>query len=80
MWVVEPTLRDALAVMPVTVLTGARQTGKSTLVRSAADTSGDTFLTLDDPTVQDRGMLGSASRVRAEDNAANNRLRGRVAT
>ena len=52
--VVEPVLRDALAVMPVTVLTGARQTGKSTLVRSAADTSGRTFLTLDDPTVQDR--------------------------
>lgn len=41
-------LERALEVSPVVVLTGARQTGKSTLVRSLTALSGHQYLTLDD--------------------------------
>ena len=47
-----PRLLEALADSPVVLLTGARQTGKSTLVRHLAATAHPArYLTLDDPTV-----------------------------
>lgn len=44
----ERTLRERLRVMPAVVVTGARQTGKSTLVRDAAAGSSRKYVTLDD--------------------------------
>ena len=52
----EATLRARLAVFPVVVLTGARQTGKSTLAREIEGGS-RTYLTLDD-----YGVLEQAQR------------------
>lgn len=43
-----PLLMDALADTPVTLLNGARQTGKSTLVKSLSMEQGRRYLTLDD--------------------------------
>lgn len=45
---IEPQLGRAVADHPVVVLTGARQVGKSTLLRSAAPTRSWKYLTLDD--------------------------------
>lgn len=42
------TVEGALAAMPVVVLMGARQTGKSTLVRTGSLAEGRRYLTLDD--------------------------------
>jgi hypothetical protein len=50
-------LRHALAGSPVVVLTGARQTGKSTLTRMLPDASSRTYQTLDD-----LDLLGLAER------------------
>ncbi|HKH64779.1 MAG TPA: ATP-binding protein [Solirubrobacterales bacterium] len=47
----EPSLRAALSDTPVTMLVGARQTGKSTLVTSVSDGADTEYLTLDDPTL-----------------------------
>lgn len=47
-------LRDAAAVMPVVVITGARQTGKSTLVRELPAGRDRLYLTLDDLEVLDQ--------------------------
>lgn len=44
----ETALRRALDAMPVTVITGARQTGKSTLVSALAPAEQRTYLSLDD--------------------------------
>jgi predicted AAA+ superfamily ATPase len=44
----ESTLQHALRDHPVVVVTGARQTGKTTLVRRSASSKGRTFRTLDD--------------------------------
>jgi predicted AAA+ superfamily ATPase len=41
-------LAQGSAVMPVVVVTGARQTGKSTLVRDLAPSADRLYLTLDD--------------------------------
>ena len=41
-------LRAAMRAMPVTVLMGARQTGKSTLVQILPELEGRPYLTLDD--------------------------------
>src|SRR3989442_2002376 len=41
-------LAHAASVMPVTVVTGARQTGKSTLVRDLAPAGERPYFTLDD--------------------------------
>jgi len=41
-------LAHAARVMPVTVVTGARQTGKSTLVRDLAPAGERPYFTLDD--------------------------------
>ena len=49
----EPTLRARLATFPVVVITGARQTGKSTLARELGG-EGRTYLTLDDYAVLDQ--------------------------
>lgn len=43
-------------VFPVTVLTGARQTGKSTLVQQPAVVGDREYLTLDDPAVLDQAV------------------------
>lgn len=52
---VEPALRAALADTRVVLLTGARQTGKSTLAGEIAKEQGGRYLTLDDET-----LLGTA--------------------
>lgn len=49
----EPTLQARLATFPVVVITGARQTGKSTLARELGG-EGRTYLTLDDYAVLDQ--------------------------
>lgn len=57
-----------LRAFPVVVVTGARQTGKTTLVRQLSPSEGRTYATLDDPTcleaaVRDpEGFLGSLPR------------------
>jgi hypothetical protein len=45
-------LATALKILPVTVVTGARQTGKTTLVKTLGSTR--TYLTLDEVSVLDR--------------------------
>jgi len=52
----EDQLTRSLSTFPVTVVTGARQTGKSTLVRRGRIGSGRTYLTLDDPAVLERAL------------------------
>jgi Predicted ATPase (AAA+ superfamily) len=49
-----PALQRAALVMPVVVVTGARQTGKSTLVRDLASEDDRLYLTLDDLDVLDQ--------------------------
>jgi uncharacterized protein len=49
-----PTLQRAARTMPVVVVTGARQTGKSTLVRDLAAAADRLYLTLDDLDVLDQ--------------------------
>ena len=51
----EPTLRARLATFPVVVITGARQTGKSTLARELGGEE-RTYLTLDDYAVLDQAQ------------------------
>src|SRR5579885_1773095 len=46
----------ALAAFPVVVLTGARQTGKSTLIRDLLPSSGRNYRTLDDLDVLERAQ------------------------
>ena len=48
------TLLEALRVMPVTVVTGARQTGKTTLVRTPVQREPRVYLTLDDLDVSEQ--------------------------
>ena len=50
-------LHRALAVSPVVVLMGARQTGKSTLVQNEPSLSGHQYLTLDHPEVREQARL-----------------------
>lgn len=47
---IEASVRSALADTPVVLLTGARQTGKTTLARALADDRGAEYFTLDDAT------------------------------
>ena len=49
----EPLVK-ATQVSPVAVITGARQTGKTTLVRSTAALHHSAYATLDDPDVYDQ--------------------------
>ena len=54
---VDAALRRALAAMPAVVITGARQTGKSTLVRSGTAGDDRVYLTLDDLEVLDQAGM-----------------------
>lgn len=54
-WLAGP-LQSALAALPVVVLTGARQTGKTTLVLALALPKARTFLSLDDLGVLDQAQ------------------------
>jgi len=54
---VDAALRRALAAMPAVVITGARQTGKSTLVRSGTAGHDRAYLTLDDLEVLDQAGM-----------------------
>ena len=60
------SLEQALQAAPVVVVTGARQTGKSTLVAASPIGEGRVYRTLDDPDVLEQavddptGLLGSA--------------------
>lgn len=51
-----PALAHAASVMPVTVVTGARQTGKSTLVRDLAPAGERPYFTLDDLDVLEQAI------------------------
>jgi len=50
---VHPRLDALMGILPVVVVTGARQTGKSTLVRRAEVSGGTPYLTLDDLVLRD---------------------------
>jgi len=66
--VVAPLLARALQSFPVVVLTGSRQTGKSTLVRHLAETGPPRrYLTLDDLEILDRSRLAPDALVRSAD-------------
>ena len=58
-------LKRALEVSPVVVLMGARQTGKSTLVRSEPFLADRLYLTLDDPETHERARLEPRDLVRS---------------
>ena len=58
-------LRRALAVSPVVVLMGARQTGKSTLVQNEPLLAEHLYLTLDDPDVRERARATPDELVRS---------------
>jgi predicted AAA+ superfamily ATPase len=58
------TLTAALRAFPIAVVTGARQTGKSTLVRSLLNGGTRTYLTLDDFEVLERARLEPDALVR----------------
>ena len=58
-------LRTALAVSPVVVLMGARQAGKSTLVRSEPFLADRLYLTLDDLAVRERAVTAADDLVRS---------------
>ena len=59
-------LDQALAVSPVVVLTGARQTGKSTLVRTLPALRGRPYLTLDDLDVRGQARTNPDDLVRRD--------------
>lgn len=52
---------DALGVMPVVVVSGARQTGKSTLVQSHPSLASHPYITLDDPLIRDQAREDPSS-------------------
>lgn len=58
-------LRKALEASPVVVVMGARQTGKSTLVRSEPSLAEHAYLTLDDPDVREQARLAPDDLVRS---------------
>ena len=60
---VERSLADALRVMPAVVVSGARQTGKSTLVRELAPADDRLYLTLDDLDVMEQAAASPGDLV-----------------
>ena len=58
-------LERALAASPVIVLMGARQTGKSTLVRSEPFLQDRLHLTLDDPETREHARMAAGDLVRS---------------
>lgn len=58
------SLEGAVEEFPVTVVTGARQTGKSTLVRKVADLGDRRYLTLDDLDIRTRAEEAPAALLR----------------
>jgi len=58
-------IQQALQVSPVVVLMGARQTGKSTLVRSEPGLADRLYLTLDDLDVRERAATAADDLVRS---------------
>ena len=54
-------LEEALGVFPVVVVIGARQTGKTTLVRNLPALSGHAYRTLDDPELRGQARQDPAS-------------------
>ena len=58
-------LRKALAVSPVIILMGARQTGKSTLVQHEPSLTDHLYLTLDDPGVREQARLAPEDLLRS---------------
>jgi hypothetical protein len=69
----EPQLASLLGSFPAVVVTGARQTGKSTLVQQAAGSPPRTYLTLDDLEILERARLQPATLVGPGSSAAPNR-------
>ncbi|HBL32176.1 MAG TPA: ATPase [Acidobacteria bacterium] len=61
----QPTLDLAMRSFPVVVVTGSRQTGKSTLVRYLADDEPRPYLTLDDLETLDRSRHAPDALVRS---------------
>lgn len=59
----ERSLAGALRIMPAVVITGARQTGKSTLVRELAPIEDRLYLTLDDLDVMEQAAAAPADLV-----------------
>jgi uncharacterized protein len=62
-------LSAALRTFPVVVVTGSRQTGKSTLVQSLGEADGRTYLTLDDLEILERARREPAALVAGLDRA-----------
>lgn len=60
-----PLVEKALATFPVVVITGARQTGKSTLARAIGGASERVYRTLDDLEVLERSRLEPDALVRS---------------
>src|SRR5438552_10621537 len=63
----EPTLLDRLRRSPVVVFTGARQVGKTTLVRSVPAAASRRFLTLDSLTTLDQARREPEALVEASE-------------
>jgi predicted AAA+ superfamily ATPase len=61
--VIEPVLQDRLSRVPVVVITGARQTGKTTLVQRFPGASRRAYATLDSLTTLDRARQDPESLV-----------------
>lgn len=63
----EPVLYEALQAFPVVVISGARQTGKSTLARRLGEETGRDFQTLDDIEVLERAETDPDALVRSSE-------------
>lgn len=57
--ILEPAVTEALRRFPVVIVNGARQTGKTTLVRMSALSKGRTYRSLDDYDVLERAWTKS---------------------
>lgn len=64
--ILSPVLERAVEEFPVTVVTGARQTGKSTLVEEIADLGDRRYLTLDDFDVRARAAEAPEALLRGQ--------------